>query len=268
MRLMLITTLVVVLGRTTFPQIDPGAKQISLSHSGVALSDDVFSLFNNPAGLSQLSSRQFGLFYSPSPFGIKEMATGCFAYAEPFPFGALAIGGMSYGFELYKETKISAGFSFRYLKRFFAGLVLNYHTVSIKNYGTDKAFYADLGGLAYFTEKLRLGFYLRNLNRASFGEEEDQIPVLMDIGLSYDITKEASINFAAEKELLQKFSLRFGINYNIYKFVSLRTGVSSEPSAFSAGIGINYLFFRFDYAVFTHQELGLTHQAGVIITFN
>ena len=268
MRLILITTLVVVLGRTVFPQIDPGAKQISLSHSGVALSNDVFSLFINPAGLSQLSSRQFGLFYSPSPFGMKEMATGCFAYSEPLSFGTIAVGGMSYGFELYKETKISAGFSFRYLKRFYAGVVINYHTVSIKNYGSDNAVYADLGGLAYITEKLRLGFYLRNLNRASFGNEENQIPVLINLGLSYDVTKQASLNFAAEKELLQKASLKFGINYDIHKYISLRTGVSNEPAAFSAGIGIKYLFFRFDYAVFTHPELGLTHQAGLIVTFN
>lgn len=44
-----------------FAQIDPGARQISLSHSDIALSNDVFSLFNNPSCLSQINWRDVGI---------------------------------------------------------------------------------------------------------------------------------------------------------------------------------------------------------------
>lgn len=57
------------------------------------------------------------------------------------------------------------------------------------------------------------------------------------------------------------------INYDIVEYFSVRTGFSNEPSSFTAGIGINYTLFSLDYAVFTHPDLGLTHQAGIIISF-
>src|SRR3972149_4284474 len=93
-------------------QYNPGAKQISMSNSDVALSNDVFSIFNNPAGLSQMNWRELGVYYSPSPFGISELANGFIAYHEPFDFGSLGVGAMTYGYDLYRENKIVAGFSY------------------------------------------------------------------------------------------------------------------------------------------------------------
>jgi hypothetical protein len=115
----------------SYAQINPGAKQISLSNSDVALSNDVFSVFNNPAGLSQFNWREIGIYYSPAPFGLSELANGYVAYSEPFTFGTVALGGMTYGFELYRESKISLGYSYNYENKFFAGLTVNYHTYSI-----------------------------------------------------------------------------------------------------------------------------------------
>lgn len=251
-----------------FSQFNPGAKQISLSNSDVALSDDVFSLFNNPAGLSQIKWREVGVYYSPSPFGFKELANGFIAYNEPFSFGSAAIGGMMYGFELYKETKISAAFSYSFDDKFFAGAAVNYHSVSIKNYGSDGAFYFNLGGLAYILPELRWGFLISNINRESWGNEKDQIPVIYKSGLTYFLAEDFSLNAAVEKDILHNASLSAGINYDIIKYLSLRLGFSNEPSRFSAGVGINYSIAALDYAMFTHQDLGLTHQAGIIIRFN
>ena len=53
---------------TNYAQLNPGARQISLSNSDVALSNDVFSIFNNPAGLSQLNWREIGVYYSPESY--------------------------------------------------------------------------------------------------------------------------------------------------------------------------------------------------------
>ena len=61
-----------VLTISAYSQYNPGAKQISLSNSDVALSDDVFSVFNNPAGLSQMHWREIGVYYSPAPFIVNQ----------------------------------------------------------------------------------------------------------------------------------------------------------------------------------------------------
>ena len=87
-------------------QTNPGARQIALAHSDVALSDDVFALFNNPAGLAQLKNREIGFFYSPSPFGISELANGYLAYIEPIEIANISFGAMTYGYNLYKENKL------------------------------------------------------------------------------------------------------------------------------------------------------------------
>ena len=250
-----------------FAQFSPGARQISLSNSDVALSDDAFSLFNNPAGLSQINWREVGIYYSPAPFGLSELANGYIAYVEPFEFGSVAIGGMTYGFDLYRETKLLLGYSYNYENKFFAGVALNYHTFSIQNYGNTGRLYLNFGGLAYITNQIRWGFSISNLNRATVADEDDQIPMVFSTGFSYELIKTLDLNLAVEKDIRYKPSVQCGIEYNIIKYLSLRLGFQNEPARYSAGIGINYSIISLDYSFFTHQDLGLTHQAGIIISF-
>jgi len=264
---LLIAAVFVSLHTKSNAQYNPGAKQISMSNSDVALSNDVFSLFNNPAGLAQMNWRELGIYYSPSPFGFSELANGFIAYHEPFDFGSIGVGAMTYGFELYRENKISIGFSYNYLNKFFAGAAVNLHTVSIKNYGIDNTFYLNIGGLFYLTQYFRLGFSVQNLNRASFGNEKDNIPLIYNTGFSYGVMEDLTFNLAVEKDIRYNYSLRGAIEYYLLEYLSLRSGFSNEPSSYSAGIGINYSYFSLDYAFFTHTDLGLTHQAGLIISF-
>ncbi|MGQ9644722.1 MAG: type IX secretion system membrane protein PorP/SprF [Ignavibacterium sp.] len=258
----------ILISSMALAQFNPGAKQISLSNADVALSNDVFSVFNNPAGLSQLNWREIGIYYSPAPFGLSELANAYVAFVEPFNFGSVALGGMTYGFELYRETKIVAGYSYNYQNKFFAGAALNFHTLSIQNYGNDNAFYFNLGALVYLSDEFRFGFSFHNINRASFGNDDDQIPVVLNSGLSYDVLKSLSINVAIEKDIRYKTSFMFGVDYDLVEYLSLRSGFSNEPSRFSAGIGINYSFISLDYAMFTHNDLGLTHQVGLLVSFD
>lgn len=267
MRLLFTLLLLIELTAITFAQYTPGARQISMANSDVALSNDVFSLFSNPAGLSQINWREVGIYYSPAPFGLTELSNGYIAYNEPFNFGSLSIGGMTYGFELYRESKVVLGYSYNYENILFAGISINYHNYSIQNYGSTGVFYLNVGGLVYILDELRWGFYVENLNKASVANLDDQIPMVFVTGLSYDVINDFSLNFALEKDIRFNPSVKFGVEYDIIEYLSLRAGTSNEPSRFTAGVGINYSLFSLDYAFFTHQDLGLTHQAGIIISF-
>jgi hypothetical protein len=248
-------------------QINPGAKQISLSNSDVALSNDVFSLFNNPAGLAQLNWREVGIYYSPSPFGITELANGYVAYLEPTSFGSLSLGAMTYGFELYRESKLLLSYANRFQKKFFFGFTFNLHTVNIQNYGSDLSYYVNAGVLIYLLDNLRFGFYFDNLNRATFSSDKEQLPTIIKAGFSYDALMDLALNFSIEKDIRYKPSFQFGVDYDLIENLSLRIGFSNNPANYSAGIGINYSLFNLDYAVFSHNDLGITHQFGLIITF-
>lgn len=268
MRIIFTLIILLLLNIVIIPQYNPGAKQISLANSDVALANDVFTLFNNPGGLSQLNWREVGVYYSPAPFGLMELANGYVAYHEPLNFGSMAIGGMTYGYELYRESKIILGYSYNYENLFFAGAAVNYHSVSIKNYGSAGTFYFNLGGLVYLLNDLRWGFYIHNINKATISDADDQIPMVLSTGFSFDIVKNFSLNFALEKDISYNPSVQFGIDYDIIEFLSLRIGTSNQPSRFTSGIGINYSVFSLDYAFFTHPDLGLTHQAGIILSFD
>lgn len=266
MRFILIATIIVLLGRTCFPQYAPGARQISLSNSDVAGSDDAFSLFNNPAGLSLNNGREFGVFYSPSPFGLKELANGSIAFKEPMNFGSAALGAEIYGFALYKETRIIAGFSSG-SKTVKVGAAFIAHRVSIKNYGSSTAFILNAGMLISISKRLTWGFAVHNINGATLGDERNQLPVSLESGICYRFDFPLNFNIALKKELLNRITILCGIEYKPVKFVSLRTGFGTVPSKISAGIGILYKLFEFDYAVYTHRDLGLTHQVGMLIKF-
>lgn len=267
MRKVFTLCVILTLNSIIYAQYSPGARQISLANSDVALANDVFSLFSNPAGLAQLDWREVGIYYSPAPFGLTELSNGYVAYNEPFDFGSISIGAMTYGFDLYRESKVVLGYSYNYENILFAGATVNYHTYSIQNYGSTSAFYFNLGGLVYILDELRWGFFVNNLNRASVADIDDQIPMVFATGLSFDIIQNFSLNFALEKDIRFNPSVQFGIEYDIIEYLSLRAGTSNDPSRFTAGVGINYSIFSLDYAFFTHQDLGLTHQAGIILSF-
>ena len=211
--------------------------------------------------------REIGIYYSPAPFGIQELANGFIAYHEPFHFGSVGIGAMTYGFELYRESRLAFGFSYKYLNRFFGGIAADYHNVAIKGYGSAGTFYIDAGVLIYITDYIRWGFSIHNLNHASLGNYEDQIPVILNTGTSIDIPGNLTLDVALEKDIRYNASIMFGLDYQLIKYLSLRSGFSNEPSRFTAGVGIHYSLLNLDYAVFTHIDLGLTHQAGLILNF-
>lgn len=266
-QIILIALLIVSIYKTCSAQILPGAKQIALSHADVAGNEDVFSVFNNPAGLSKISGAQAGIYYSPSPFGLKQLANGFGAFAKSFEFGSAAAGFSTYGFELYKENKITLSFSKNITENFSAGVSVFYHTLQIKNYGNDNTISLTFGCNTDLADNLILGFAAQNITRSSYGNQSNQIPTLLRTGLSYSIQKNFLIHFAFEKEIENSLSLRLGIDYQPIDFVNIRFGVMNEPNSFSSGLGINYSYFNFDYAFFTHQDLGLTHQVGLIINF-
>jgi len=248
-------------------QINPGAKQIALSHSSVALANDVFAIFNNPSGIAQQNWREIGIYYSPSPFGLSKLANGAAVYHEPTNIGSFSIAFTTYGFELYRESSFLLSYAYNLSNKFFFGVTAKYHNLKIEGYGTDDAVSFSISSLAYLTNNWRIGFMIDNVTRSSYGNEKDQIPVVMDLGTSYDLLETVSLNASLQKELDRNASIRFGIDYEIVRYINLRLGAMNEPSSFSAGIGINYSLFEIDYAVFNHQDLGFTHQFGVIIQF-
>ncbi|MFZ1292072.1 MAG: hypothetical protein WAR79_18385 [Melioribacteraceae bacterium] len=246
-------------------QLQPGAKQIALSHSDVANPNDVFSIFTNPAGLTQIKKTQFGIFYSPSPFGIKELANGFLAFNQPTNLGSFSIGAMNYGFELFKENRIYFGYSNNFSDQFLFGISVFYQIIKIENYGNTNFLNFSLGSIFLLNQDLSIGFSIHNPLR---NKNYSSLTTNFRTGITYNILDNAKIHFAAFKEINFPISFSSGIEYDIIKLLSLRFGIQNNPNNFSGGLGINYSFFQIDYAINSHIDLGLTHQIGIILNFS
>ncbi len=263
----IILFILLLLFTKSFAQENPGARSIALAHANISGRGDPFSLFNNPSLLTTLKNRQIGIFYSPSPFDIKELANGFASYVEPTSYGVFGVGFMVYGFELYKETKFSFGYSKKVYNNFSIGITTSYQRITIMRYGSKGLLMFDLGGTVKLDESIELGFLLKNFTRTTINNYDNQIPVSLSTGINVSPLKQLNLYGALYKELGFSPSIKFGTEYELFDFFLLRFGVSSKPENYSFGFGISFSFVQTEYAVTSHPYLGLTHQFGLIILF-
>lgn len=268
--LKIIIVLLSVSFRFTYSQfelIDIGAKPISLGGAFTSLANNSNAVYYNPAGISQIPFREVSVFYSPAPFGLKELANGSVNYVEPTKFGAFGLSAKTYGFELYKEITVTASYSNNYKKKIFYGANINYYNLKIQNYGSASTFGIDIGGLAYLTDFLRWGFAAFNLNRPKIGTQDDKLPQVYRTGLSIQPRRELNFVLDVEKDTRYTTSVKAGVEYSLYDMIDLRAGIGTEPTKFSGGVGLYYSIFEIDYGFYNHQDLGLTHQGTITINF-
>lgn len=250
-----------------FELIDIGAKPISLGGAFTSLANNSNAVYYNPAGISQIPFREVSIFYSPAPFGLKELANGSVNYVEPTKFGTIGLSAKTYGFDLYKEITVTATYSNNYKKKIFYGANINYYNLKIQNYGSASTFGVDIGGLAYLTDFLRWGFAAFNLNRPKIGTQDDKLPQVYRTGVSIQPRKELNFVLDVEKDTRYTTSVKAGVEYSLYDMIDLRAGIGTEPTKFSGGVGLYYSIFEIDYGFYNHQDLGLTHQGTITINF-
>ncbi|HOJ18916.1 MAG TPA: hypothetical protein PLT92_10185 [Ignavibacteriaceae bacterium] len=264
MKVIIIAVLIVV---KIGAQWGEGAKQAALCNSALALAGDAFAIFNSSANILQINSRQFGAEYTPGKFGFKQLSSFHFAYVEPFSNFSIGVGLGSYGFELYKENELVLGLACEASKGFIVSASTTLSNLKIQNYGISNSLLINVSTLYYINEKLRTGFAVNNINGASRGNEAGQIPIVFLYGWSWDVSEDFVLNIATEKETGFPFAVMAGFLYKPVKYFSLRSGAATNPTKYSAGFGLTYSHFQFDYAVYTHPVFELTHQFGVIFSF-
>ncbi|MBI5214899.1 MAG: hypothetical protein HY960_04040 [Ignavibacteriae bacterium] len=250
-----------------FERRDIGARQRAFGGAFVGSADDVWSIYYNPAGLSNLKNIQVALFYSPQTVGLSELSNGALAGMVPTSMGNFGLGVTSYGFDLYKELAFTLSYS-RKISEISVGLNLNYQNVNIKNYGSSGAVGFDVGFLVPVHRQVKIGLSATNLSSPTIGESKEQLARTFSVGVSYQPLQEFSLMLDYVKEIQQSASPRFGFEYWLVESVALRAGISDEPTSYSTGIGVRYSMFEVDYAFYTHQDFGLTHQASILFTFD
>ncbi len=242
----------------SFSQEIIGARAFALK-SYVAIANDLWAIFYNPAGISSLEVREVAFSYIPAQFELAELSQKGIAYYEPSLPVKFGLGARIWGFELYREFILKIGFAGEF-KFFSIGGSLNYNLISIKNYGSDGGISFDLGLISNPVKFLRFGFMLRNVISERIGEAREKLPNGLEIGVAFVPYENLIVSSSIEKEFTMRESFKYGVEYVIEKWLSMRFGLLNFPARFSAGVGIKYFIFNLDYSVDKHQTLGLTHQ--------
>jgi hypothetical protein len=237
-----------------------GARPISLANAFVAVADDPWSTYYNPAGLARLKSIHIAGFIVPEQFGLRELRTAGATGAFPLSFATASVMMNQFGFDLYRETSMSLGIGRGLGDGFSLGMTINVDRLSIERYGRTSTFAVDIGAQADITEELRLGFCWKNVTAAGIGATAEPLPQIQMLGLNYEFTANSHLMIEWEKDIRYPFSFEAGCEQRFFGFASLRFGVSTNPDKFSFGIGVSRSFVEFSYAVYSHAQLGWTHQ--------
>ncbi len=236
-----------------------GARSLGMGATFVGLANSSDAVFLNPGGLSQLSGIEISLFYQ-KPFGVSDLNFGTLTVSFPVWQRRFSLGFLTLGNGLYTQQMVALGYSHHYREKFYYGVSLRYQGTHIEGYGSGGAVGVDLGMVVPISAQLKLGFAAKNLNRPTLGAFDENLPQTFNIGASVQPLANVLFNFEIFKDVRFAPEFRFGTEFRPMENLALRAGTANNPSRFSAGFGVNVKLFSVDYAFFTHNDLGLTHQ--------
>jgi hypothetical protein len=237
-----------------------GVKAIGMANSFVAVSDNLWAINYNPAGLVQITNIQCSAFLVPEQFGLPELRTTAISIAIPLSFATLGFKVEKFGFDLYRETELGMACSASLDQNISIGLSLNYYRLDIERYGDVQKVLFDGGILAHVTHNIRMGFNFSNITRVTIGIKDENIPQVCTLGACWFPLDDLQLSLEMEKDVRYPASIKAGIEKIIFCVLALRAGVANNPDKYSAGIAIRHSRFEFGYAGYSHYDLGWTHQ--------
>jgi hypothetical protein len=242
-----------------FDKQQQGTRPASLAYAGSAMPGNIWSLYHNPAMMNHLG-QAVAAYFSPAPFGLSQLSTGGVILNQPIPYGTVG-GAVNYsGYELYQEASFSFAFAGSMDREFHYGVVINYHNVSIQNYGSTGVLGIDAGVAFDLSSQVTFGGFISNVNQPKIGEvNPERLPLSFSLGFSYMPAEDLLLLADIQKDIRFDANIRFGIEYLPVEYLAFRVGSSTEPSLFTAGIGIQHEGLGFDYGFINHPDLGGTH---------
>lgn len=242
-----------------------GARAQGMGNASVAL-DDHFSPFNNIGGSA--STKEIAAVAAfENRFNFKHFQHFGAGVIMPMQIGVVSLTAQKVGAELYNEQSYGLGFSNK-LGFVSLGIQLNYTQYHIDEAGTKGVPGITFGGVAEILPTLSFGAQIYNLSQSKISKEENiYLPVILKSGISYKATDALILGLEVEKDIDKDTNIKGGLEYDIIKKLSLRTGVSSAPYQHHFGIGFSPSLFSIDYALTTHSDLGLVHQMSLVYKF-
>ena len=268
-----------------------GARAAALGNASVALAGEVWSLGNNAAGLSEIQRPTVGFYaenryFSPAlnvaslmvalPLGRLPAAAPAVAGADGAPpvsapatrtwarHGVVAFEAQRFGGQLYNETRLGAGYGYRFGQISLGGRV-DMLQVSIEGLGSRRVLLGTLGGqIEIVPQRLSFGASLYNLSQTKLASyQNERVPTVLKAGLAYRPGAQVLLLVETEKDVEREANFKAGLEYRPVPVLAVRLGLASLTEQASAGVGVQAGAFQVDYAAAFQQALGFCQYLSV-----
>ena len=266
-----------------------GARAAALGNASVALAGEVWSLGNNVAGLSGIQQPTVGFYaenryFSPAlnvgslmvalplgrmPVAPATTADGALTAPAPAPrawarHGVVAFEAQRFGGVLYNETRVGAGYGYRFGQISLGGRV-DVLQVSMEGLGSRRVLLGTLGGqLEIVPQRLSFGASLYNLSQTRLASYQDErVPTVLKAGLAYRPSGQVLLLVETEKDVEREANFKAGLEYRPVPVLAVRLGLASLTAQASAGVGVLAGAFQVDYAAAFQQALGFSQHLSV-----
>jgi hypothetical protein len=245
-----------------------------------AQSDDISSLYWNPAGVALLNQSEATFMYNQYVQGLNYNHAAVGVPLENGGVGA-SVSYLGYGtISAYDSAGNPAGDVNAYSgvgtlggawlgDTWSAGANVKGIQSSLADTKAD-GFAADLGGNFIYPHEvlggstLRLAAAVRNLGSGmKFLSQNDPFPMQWRLGAALVQMWDRKLNFSLDYGKMQSENgaVYAGVEYWLIPYLALRTGYagsSAEGSGLRAGIGLRFKDLSFDYAYANYGDLGMT----------
>ena len=245
-----------------------GGKVAGMGYAGVTLSD-FWSVSNNQAGLGFVKNTAAGIYYE-NRFLVKELSSKSAAFVLPTQSGVFGVSMNYFGYNKYNETKVGLAYGKSFGQKISAGIQLDYLNTHIAdNYGNKGAVTFEIGILSKLSKSLSIGAHVFNPIRVKVADYNDErIATIIKLGLMYNFSNKIIVIAEAEKNISYKPVYKAGIEYHIIKEIYLRTGIATNPTLNTFGIGIDLKKIKIDFASSFNQTFGYSPQISMVYNFN
>lgn len=279
-------------GAVSVLDLDPGVRAIGMGGAGLARVDGAETLYNNPAGLTELSGIGLGSFYA-TQMGL--MSYG--AVDITFPSWGLAFISLSAGdiqgydssggqtsVLSYKDTAMLFGFGISpKILPFIPQLPIDFSLGGRLKYLSVRSgevngsgFSFDISYLMTFPDRrlgplsitdTAVGVEMTNLfGSLNYADHSDRFGMTIVVGTA---TRIAGVVTAAIDVDLSG-SIHLGVEYTPVPTFALRAGVFNRAGgmAVTLGLGVDVQGFILDYAYVTGGDLGGSHRVALSVDFS
>lgn len=262
----------------------PSARATGMSNSFVAIANDVWAAYYNPAGLANIDNYQSGLSYQ-TPFSYSFLTSVFASVVVPISaeYGAAGFAVESFGVKykgntLNQEYVATLSHGFFLLNDIHTSLSIGYNlkyyhmelgeSIGGIDLGSGGTFGLDIGIQASIYKRTYLGMYIYNLNSPTLGVDTAQdLPRRIVIGVAYRPYTGLTTSLSMNKSLGFDTQIEGGFEFELLEMLDIRFGSSTNPNRFTAGLGIEFEALQFDYAFRSHPILTETHTFGFMYSW-